>query len=258
MDLETKTTSELGGRSFEDAVAAIQGVDGWLTVEQARLLYQRAAALPPRSRVVEIGSHHGRSSIVLASAVRDGVEIVAVDPFARPERPSFDELTAADVGERDLQIFAANLDRAGVRQRIHHVRETSADALAHVPAPVDLLFIDGSHDFGPARSDIRDWGSRIRPSGTMLIHDSFSSIGVTLAQLVTLFPGSDFRYVGRRGSLAEYRRIRLTKSARMLNAARQALQLPWFARNVVVKLAIATGVRPLARVLGHTDETFPY
>jgi hypothetical protein len=44
----------------------------------------------------------------------------------------------------------------------------------------------------------------------------------------------------------------------MLNAARQALQLPWFARNVVVKLAIATGARPLARLLGHTDETFPY
>lgn len=252
------TAHPLDHATFEDAVAAIQGVEGWLTVEQARVLYERASALPSGSRVVEIGSHHGRSTIILATAAREGVEIVAIDPFARPERTPFEQLTAAEVGERDLRLFHANLERAGVHQRIVHLRESSEKAVGHMAEPVDLLFIDGSHDFGPARSDVRNWGARVRPNGTMLIHDSFSSIGVTLTQLVTLFAGSDFQYAGRCGSLSEYRRVPLSLTGRIKNAVRQSTQLPWFARNVVVKLAIVAGARPLARLLGHHDETFPY
>ena len=68
----------------------------------------------------------------------------------------------------------------------------------------------------------------------MLIHDSFSSIGVTLAILRHLVWSRRFAYVGRTGSLAEYRRAR----AGLGSAARQLAQLPWFARNVLVKLAL--------------------
>ena len=42
--------------------------------------------------------------------------------------------------------------------------------------PIDVLYIDGAHRYGPARADIRDWGARVTDGGTMLIHDSFSSI----------------------------------------------------------------------------------
>ncbi len=45
-----------------------------------------------------------------------------------------------------------------------------------------------------------------QPGGTMLIHDSFSSVGVTLAILRALALGRRFRYVGRSGSMTEYRR----------------------------------------------------
>lgn len=92
----------------------------------------------------------------------------------------------------------------------------------------------------------------------MLIHDSFSSVGVTLAELVALFFASGFRYVGRSRTLAEYRREYVPRAARLPNAGRQAAQLPWFARNVLVKAALVGRARPLARLLGHQDEVFPY
>jgi predicted O-methyltransferase YrrM len=254
-DIDVPATTR--SASFEEALGAIDGVEGWLSEEQARVLHRHAAHLPAGSRIVEIGSHHGRSTIVLALGA-EGAEIVAIDPFGRPERPVTAGLTDAEVGERDLRTFEANLERAGVRERVQLVRADSSDALRLVHGAVDLLYVDGAHEFRPANSDLREWGARVRPGGTMLVHDAFSSVGVTLAQVVSLFLSEEFRYVGRTGSLAQYTRERVPALARVPNALRQGLQLPWFARNVAVKAAILTGLRPVARLLGHTDETFPH
>ena len=73
----------------------------------------------------------------------------------------------------------------------------------------------------------------------MLIHDSFSSIGVTGAILRHLVWSREFAYVGRTASLAEYRRA----EAGLKSALRQLGQLPWFVRNVLVKIAIVLRLR---------------
>jgi hypothetical protein len=138
------------------------------------------------------------------------------------------------------------------------VRDTSCGALGTFEGEVDLLYVDGAHDLRTALPDIRGWGARVRKGGTMLIHDSFSSVGVTLAQLVSLFFGDRFRFVDRSRSLAEYRREPVAGSQRVLNAMRQAVHLPWFIRNVVVKAALRVQARPIARLLGHSDDVYPY
>ncbi len=63
----------------------------------------------------------------------------------------------------------------------------------------------------------------------MLVHDAFSSVGVTLALLRTVMHSGAWRYEGRDGSLAEYHRR--APGGRVSNAARQLAQLPWFART---------------------------
>ena len=84
------------------------------------------------------------------------------------------------------------------------MRAFSDAALDEVPGPVDVLFVDGAHRFGPARADLVRWGDRVRPGGRMLVHDAWSSVGVTLALLTTTVFGRRWRYVGRDGSLAEF------------------------------------------------------
>ena len=88
---------------------------------------------------------------------------------------------------------------------MNHVRAFSGDALAAVEGTVDVLYIDGAHRYAPARADIVSWGARVADGGVMLIHDSFSSIGVTLAILRELIAGRRFRYVGRSRSMTIYR-----------------------------------------------------
>ena len=96
----------------------------------------------------------------------------------------------------------------------------------------------------------------MRPGGRMLIHDSFSSIGVTGAQLRLLVCSGRWRYLGRAGSLADYRREDLRGAARAGNALRQLAQLPWFARNVAVKVLLTLRLRRAARLLG--ADGWPY
>lgn len=242
--------------SFEDILRSIDGIGGWLTRGQASLLYERAARLPPGARIVEIGCYHGRSTIVLARAAPEA-EIVAIDPYSKGDERR-EVLREQDVRTADLRQFEANLMRAGVRERVRHVHSFSTDAVAGFEGEIDLLYIDGAHDLRSALADIRNWGAFVREGGTMLIHDSFSSVGVTLAELVALFFAGRFRYIGRSRTLAEYRRERVAGAARVRNAARQSAALPWFLRNVLVKMALVTGRRRLVRLLGHSDDVFPY
>ena len=218
----------------------LDGVAGWLTDGQALRLWARASALTPPARIVEIGSFQGRSTVVLARAAVEGVELVAIDPHAGNDRGPQEISGFEAEAENDNAVFEANLTAAGVRDRVRHVRAFSADAHGEVDDPIDLLYIDGAHRYGPALDDIRRWGARVRDGGTMLIHDSFSSIGVTGAIATALATSGEFTYVGRTGSLAEYRRTAPASVA--TNALRQAAQLPWFAKNVVLKALIAAKV----------------
>jgi hypothetical protein len=247
--------------SFEEALSAVSGVEGWMSDGQARRLWECARAVPPGGRVVEIGSFRGRSAIVLALGVAGRAEVVAIDPHAGNDRGPQEIHGSLTVGEGDHAAFLANLEGAGVREAVRHVRQPSQEALDAVAGPIDLLYVDGAHRFAPARDDIARWGARVRPGGRMLVHDSFSSIGVTLALLRLLLVGGSFVYVGRERSLAEYRRVgrALSFGERLRNAARQLAELPWFARNVLIKVAIVLRAPPaLLRLLGHSSRDWPY
>jgi predicted O-methyltransferase YrrM len=248
----------VSGSSFEAAFAAARPVEGWLTEAQAQRLYEGASRVPPGGLLVELGSFRGRSAIVMASALAGGARFVAIDPHAGGDRGPREIAADAGRGEEDNRRFHANLRAAGVAERVEHVRQTSSAALGSVDGVIDVLYVDAAHRFGPARDDLVHWGERVRDGGTMLVHDSFSAVGVTLAALASLTFGRRWRYVGRTASLAEYRRERLAGAERARNAARQLAQLPWFARNLLLKAAILTRLKPLARLLGSRDGAWPY
>ena len=127
------------------------------------------------------------------------------------------------------------------RERVRHVRDFSSAALHAFDGPVDLLFVDGAHRFAPARADLVGWGARVPDGGRMLVHDAFSSVGVTLALLTATVPQPSWRYLGREGSLAVY--VRSAGGARGSLAPQELRELPWFAGNLVRKALIAAGLR---------------
>jgi hypothetical protein len=139
------------------------------------------------------------------------------------------------------------------------VRKFSDAAHVDVEGCVDVLYIDGAHRFAPARADIRDWGARVADGGTMLIHDSFSSVGVTLAIVRELALGGRFRYVGRSRSLVEYRAdLPPGVKARVGNLGRQLAQLPWFVLNLAIKVLLTLRLGGLLRRVARREVEWPY
>jgi hypothetical protein len=230
-------------------------IEGWLTAAQAERLRACAARPRPDGAVVEIGSFRGRSTVVLAQAAG---AVIAIDPHAGSDRGPQEIAAEASRGDADHAAFLANLARAGVADRVRHVRAFSADAHGAVDGPLSLLYVDGAHRFSPARADLAGWGRRVVPGGTMLVHDAFSSIGVTLALLVVCAGSREWRYVGRTGSLAEYER-RVAAGGRARDVARHVRELPWFARNVTIKVLVLAGRRRWAERIGlDPDAPWPY
>lgn len=257
VDRSSQPSASVPPRDFAAVWDGLADVEGWMSEDQGRRLWGTASGLSAPAQIVEIGSFRGRSTIVLATAAAPGVEVVAIDPHGGGDRGPQEITPDAVKGEEDHQQFRANLARAGVLERVRHVRLPSSDALGDVIGGIDLLYIDGAHRYRPASDDIARWGERVVPGGVMLIHDSFNAIGVTLAQLRLLFLSRTWRYVGRAGSLAEYRRVDAGEQGALENALRQAPGLGYFARNMALKVLITVRLGRLTRLLGG-DGTWPY
>lgn len=260
MNLEDSASPD----NYSHIASFVESLEGWMTPAQGARLFGAARTCPSPGRIVEIGSFRGKSTVVLASAARPGVEIFAIDPHAGNDRGPEEWDGFADQASEDHECFLANLAGGGVADRVRHLRAFSDAAHADVPDPINVLYVDGAHSFGPARADLRNWGSRVAPGGTMLIHDSFSSVGVTLAILRELLLGRRWRYVARSGSLTEYRAdLANSPVARLRNAGIQAAQLPYFVKNLVIKVLLSGSMsrRLLERVsqaAGRPTPPWPY
>jgi Methyltransferase domain len=219
---------------FEQAWTSASAVGGWLTRDQGHALWQAACSLPQGGRILEIGSHQGRSTIVLAAAARQvGAEVVAVDPFVAGRMFG---------GAATRDRFLANIDAAGVADAIRLTTEKSTALRAEWHEQIDVLFVDGKHDYWTVRDDLR-WIEHLPGTAApVFVHDSFSSIGVTLGLLAHVLPGNRLRYLGRVGSLARFE----TGKPSLADRLRILAQLPWFARNVAIKVALRVA-RPFSR-----------
>jgi predicted O-methyltransferase YrrM len=250
--------------TYSTIAAFVEALEGWMTPAQGARLFAAARNCPSPGTIVEIGSFRGKSTVVLATAAGAGVEIIAIDPHAGNDRGPEEWDGFADQASEDHGVFLANLAAGGVADRVRHLRAFSDAAHGEIAGPIDLLYVDGAHRYRPARADLRDWGARVSAGGTMLIHDSFSSVGVTLAILRELLLGNRWRYVGRSGSLTEYRAdLPGTLSARARNAAIQLAQLLYFVKNLLIKLLLSTSVGSrilgrISRAIGRPTPPWPY
>jgi hypothetical protein len=230
---------------FEEAWDRVADVPGWLTRDQARLLWTSCLDAGPRAEVLEVGAHEGRSTVLLglAAAEVDG-RLTTVDPFDPRWRYGV---------EGTEQRMRGRLHDAGLTGRVDVVVASSGDVRRTWTRELDLVYVDGGHDYPTVRDDLR-WAEHLPPGGRLLLHDAFSSVGVTLALLLHVLPGRGLAYEERCGSLA----VLVRRPPGPRDRLRLLEPLPWFARNLFVKVALRARLRPLARLLGHGDTADPY
>jgi predicted O-methyltransferase YrrM len=174
--------------SAETRVAElVDGVEGWLTEAEARALYSLALACTGAGAIVEIGSWKGRSTICLASGSRDGGggHVYAIDPHTgSPEHHA--ELGSVNT----VDEFRANIAVAGVDHLVTPLVATSLDAGAGFDQPVELLFVDGAHEYDAVRADLELWLPKVVEGGFVAVHDSFIEQGGPRRAIRELLIGS--------------------------------------------------------------------
>ncbi len=230
---------------FEDAWALADQVGGWLTEAQGRLLWDSARNLTAGARIVEIGSHQGRSTTVLGLAAASvGARVTAIDPFVEG---------AMFGGQSTRAKFEANIDTAGLTGVVDLIPMKSQDALAMWSGDIDLLYIDGKHDYWTVVDDL-GWTEHLSLGALTLIHDSFCSVGVTSALLDHVLVRGRLRYLRRETTMAVFDRAAPSGADRK----RLMAELPWFTRNVTIKAARRVHATPVLKALKHDSPYDPY
>jgi hypothetical protein len=224
---------------FSRAWERASEIEGWLSEDQARVLFDAARLVEPGGTIVEIGSHHGKSTVILAAGKREGVRLLAVDPW---------DDTRWGGGAAAYDIF--NTHTAGLD--VQCFRGASIEAARQFRGDVDLLYIDGAHDRATVLTDLDGWNV----CGDTFVHDAFSAKGVTLALLQRRALTRSWRYIGSVRSLAHFRREHLPLATAAVNTLRVTARLGYFTRNVAIKILLHQGRS--TRWLGWTESCCPY
>jgi predicted O-methyltransferase YrrM len=173
-------------------------VDGWLRDGEGELLFSLAKACQGRGVIVEIGSWKGKSTIWLGKGSMAGssVRLWAVDPHTGSEehRQAFGRVDT-------LPEFKRNIASAGLEDLVTPIVKKSQDAAAEFEERVELLFIDGAHDYGSARADFDAWASKVVEGGVVAFHDVLGFDGPMRVVLESVCASKSFSGVHLVGSI---------------------------------------------------------
>lgn len=139
--------------------------------QQGKFLSLLAAATGAR-RVLEIGTLGGFSTIWLARGAGPAGHV-----------------TTLEYEPKHAEVARANLDRAGLSDRVEVVVGAALDSLPNVTGPFDLVFIDADKENNPG---YLDWAVKLTRPGSVIVVDNVIREGAILS------PGDDPVLVGTR------------------------------------------------------------
>jgi predicted O-methyltransferase YrrM/glycosyltransferase involved in cell wall biosynthesis len=167
-------------------------VDGWLNVAEGRLLFRLARKCSGQGVIVEIGSWKGKSTIWLGHGSHAGrkVRIHAVDPHTgSPEHGGKSRHVWT------FEEFQQNIKAAGVDDVIVAHVDHSVTAAQKFTEPIELIFVDGLHEYESVKADFEAWFPKVIEGGIMAFHDTTGWAGPRKVVTEQLFKSRHFKKV---------------------------------------------------------------
>lgn len=193
---------------------AASKAEGWLADAQGKFLYNAAKNCQGRGVIVEIGSWKGKSTIWLAKGSKAGrnVKIYSVDPHtgASSYRERYGEVWT-------FEEFKQNIKLANVEDVVVPVIKTSKDAARDWDGKsIELLWIDGEHEYEMVKLDFELWYPYLIEGGTIAFHDTIGWPGPQRVVKDKIYKSHNFKDVGFIGSLTYARKVRQNSLAERL------------------------------------------
>jgi len=144
-------------------------VDGWLSDKEGELLFNLAKNCLGKGLIVEIGSWKGKSTIWLGNGSKSGnkIKIYAIDPHtgSPKHKKMYGKVYTFDE-------FEKNVKNANVIDIVVPIRKTSNETAKNFNEPVELIFIDGAHEYKMIKLDFELWFPKVINGGIMAFHDT--------------------------------------------------------------------------------------
>jgi UDP-2,3-diacylglucosamine pyrophosphatase LpxH len=152
-----------GGDDMTDIFEIAVRIDGWLDRLEIYRLHQLAGEIPLKGTIVEIGSYRGRSTVVLALGAqpRKG-KVYAIDTFEGVKGDTH-------ISGHDRDILGYALANNGVTDSVEIITAKSLAAAKKWSKSIDLLFLDGSHEYEDVLADLNAWSPHV--AGLIACHD---------------------------------------------------------------------------------------
>lgn len=192
--------------TFEEIMVKTGNTHGTATLmnDEAKLLYDACMTVPAGGLVIETGCQLGRSSSIISQlSYAIGFDNIHIDPYTRqPEWMKQWMEMMWNLGPQDHQKFTLMCMRTEQAARI-------LDRFGEI----DMAYIDGDHSRQGALIDLRLVADKIKPGGTLAVHDyrpdmgaNYSFRGVVEAMDIYLASGL-WEKVDQAGEMGIWRRM---------------------------------------------------
>jgi predicted O-methyltransferase YrrM len=121
-----------------------------MSTDESKWLYETAQKM---NSIIEIGSWMGKSTYLFCSGCKGNV--YAIDHFKGSEE-------IPEVPSNLFEIFMGNI---GHFTNLRVLAMTSEEAWGYdniIPLSVDMIFIDGAHDYNSVLFDLQAWAPRVK------------------------------------------------------------------------------------------------
>lgn len=157
------------GKEPQHIQAGIE-IPGWVDHRVPAILHQycRNARL-----MVNIGVWKGASTVIMAEAGGPGSVVWAVDHFrGSPAERETNHAEGARNPKQVLAQFTAYITKLSLWGRVMLLSCDSVAASYYFkPGEVDLIYVDGGHDYESVVQDITNWLPKLKKGGVMLGDD---------------------------------------------------------------------------------------
>jgi predicted O-methyltransferase YrrM len=146
---------------------------------------------------IEIGVSGGSGTVGMLYRLPN-LTVYCIDPWRHFEGYPYEASLAQEV--HDVGYEQALNKLKPFRDRVVVFRETSDEAINHMPEQVDFVHIDGHHEYEQVLRDIGNYLPKIRPGGLMTGHDYGQVPDVTRAvnesfnNRCIIYTGDDFTW----------------------------------------------------------------
>ncbi|MEG4918222.1 class I SAM-dependent methyltransferase [Microcoleus sp. B7-D4] len=164
--------------SYTVIQSAVEAIEGFMVPGQEEYLFNKVKSLPDDAAIVEIGSYKGRSTVAMAYAcIGTNRKIYCIDTWDGND---------IDFPDRNfLEIWQQNVKKNGLSQYVVPFQGYSHQVLSQWKElvgnqEIDLIFIDGSHQFLDVLKDFEQSFALVKEGGWIAFHD-----------VVPTWPGSE-------------------------------------------------------------------